>query len=99
MMSKKRKNAMLKFRDAFESLLFAANELTDVISEELDEFDKNESIFTNDDMEILGEYGELVEMMFSMEALEDLMSTDTAKNIAVFTEEWYDEHFDEEEGD
>ena len=99
MMSKKRKNAMLKMRDAFETLLFATNELTEVLQEELQDFDNLNSIFTEDDLDILGEYGELLEMLFSVEALTELMETDTMKNANAMFDEWYNEHFDEEEGD
>lgn len=99
MMSKKRKNAMLKMRDAFEQLLFATNEMTTVLQEELEDFDNLNSIFTEDDMDILGEYGELLEMLFSIEALTELMETDTMKNANAMLDEWYNEHFDEEEGD
>ena len=99
MMSKKRKNAMLKMRDAFEQLLFATNEMTEVLQEELEDFDNLNSIFTEDDMDILGEYGELLEMLFSVEALTELMETDTMKNANAMLDEWYNEHFDEEEGD
>lgn len=98
-MSKKRKNAMLKMRDAIESLMFVANEMSTVLLEELEEFDNLNSIFTDEDMDILGEYGELLEMMFSVEAVSELMDTDIMKNVINYTEEWMNEHFDEEAGD
>ena len=99
MMSKKRKNAMLKMRDAMEQLLFATEEMTTVLQEELEDFDNLNSIFTEDDMDILGEYGELLEMLFSVDAVTELMETDTMKNANAMLDEWYNEHFDEEEGD
>ena len=89
-MTKKRMNALLKIRDSMESLMFAANELKNVMECE-DGF-----YITDEDMSIMGEYAWLLDAISSPEMHECVNNTQIGQHIGNSIDTWTEKHFDEE---
>ena len=89
-MTKKRMNALLKTKDAMESLMFAAYELAEVIESEDDSINE-------EDVDFLGEYGFILEFIGNDDLDAFLTSTDVGVNTCNAIDKWEQNHFDEEE--
>lgn len=101
MMSEKRMNALMNVRTAADILMFDVNKLIEVLLDEYNS-ESDDGILTKEDFEVLGEIGDIAEIMLQDEDfvkwIMGLLEDDESDVNKCF-EQWDERLYNKEEGD